>query len=68
MGIYQKITVVKYRALHENSAQRVIPTMCVLTVKKDANLLPVPEKSRIMVLCNNKDRVWIKSEKYAPVL
>ena len=42
--------------------------MCVLTVKKDVNLLPVRAKSRIVVLGNHEDRVWTKSEKYAPVL
>ena len=41
MGTYQKITLGEYRALRKKGAPRAIPTMCVLTVKKDANLLPV---------------------------
>jgi hypothetical protein len=45
MGTYQKITLGEYRALREKGAPRAIPTMCVLTVKKDANLLPVRAKS-----------------------
>jgi len=42
--------------------------MCVLTIKKDENLLPLRAKSRIVVLGNHEDRVWSKSERYAPVL
>ena len=42
--------------------------MCVLTIKRDENLLPIRAKSRIVVLGNHEDRVWTKSEKYAPVL
>jgi hypothetical protein len=68
MGTYQKITLGKYRTLHKNGSPRAIPTMCVLKNKKDANLLPVQAKSSIVVLGNHEDRVWSKSEKYAPVL
>ena len=42
--------------------------MCVLTIKRDENLLPLRAKSRIVVLGNHEDRDWSKSEKYAPVL
>ena len=42
--------------------------MCVLTVKKDKNLLPLRDKSRIVVLGKHKDRDWSKSKKFAPVL
>jgi hypothetical protein len=42
--------------------------MCVLTIKRDENLLPHCAKSRIVVLSNHKNRVWSKSDKYAPVL
>ena len=41
MGTYQKITLGEYQVLHVKGAPRAIPTMCVLTVNKDANLLPV---------------------------
>ena len=42
--------------------------MCVLTVKKDENLLPLRAKSRIVVLGNWEERDWSKSERFAPVL
>jgi hypothetical protein len=42
--------------------------MCVLSIKKDKMFNPFCAKSRIVVLGNHKDRVWTKSEKYAPVL
>ena len=42
--------------------------MCVLTIKRNENLLPVRAKTRIVVLGNHEDRVWTKSEKFAPVL
>jgi hypothetical protein len=42
--------------------------MCVLTIKKDENLLLLQAKSCIVVLGNHEDRVWSKSDWYAPVL
>jgi hypothetical protein len=42
--------------------------MCVLTIKKDENLRPLHAKSRTLVLGNHEDRVWKKSDKFAPVL
>jgi hypothetical protein len=42
--------------------------MCVLTIKRDENLLPHRSKSQIVVLGNHEDRVWSKSDKFAPVL
>ncbi len=45
-----------------------IPTMCILSIKKDEMLNPLRAKSRIVVLGNHEDRVWSKPEKYAPVL
>ncbi len=42
--------------------------MCLLTIKKDENLLPLQAKSCIVVLGNHKDWVWSKSDRYAPVL
>ena len=68
MNTYQKRTLGEYRALREKGAPRAIPTMCVLTVKKDESLMPVRAKSRIVVLGNQEDRDWSKSDRYAPVL
>jgi hypothetical protein len=42
--------------------------MCILTIKKDENLLPLRAKCRIVVLGNHKDPVRSKSDWYAPVL
>ena len=42
--------------------------MCVLTIKRDEHLAPDRAKSRIVVFGNLKNRIWSKSEKYAPVL
>jgi hypothetical protein len=47
---------------------KAIQTMCVLTIKKDENLLPLRAKSWIVVLGNHKDRIWSKSNRFAPVL
>ena len=42
--------------------------MCVMTTKRDENMAPDRAKSRIVVLGNLENRLWAKSEKYAPVL
>jgi hypothetical protein len=42
--------------------------MCVLTIKPDEMLRPHRAKARIVVLGNHEDRIWTKSDKYAPVL
>jgi hypothetical protein len=41
LGTFCKITLGEYRTLHKKGAQKAIPTMCVLTIKKDENLLPL---------------------------
>ncbi len=65
---YIKINLAEYHALCAKGAPRAIPTMCVLSIKKDEMLNPLRAKSRILVLGNHEDCVWTKSEKYAPVL
>ncbi|EJK68971.1 hypothetical protein THAOC_09816 [Thalassiosira oceanica] len=42
--------------------------MCVQTIKTDENGAPDRAKSRIVVLGNLEDRLWEKSDRYAPVL
>ncbi len=61
MNTYRKITLGEYQALHEKGAPKAFPTMCVLTNKKDENLLPLRAKSCIVVLGNHEDQVWSKS-------
>ena len=68
LDTYHKITLGEYRVLREKGAPKAIPTMCVLTIKKDENLLPLRAKSRIVVLGNHEDRLWSKSDRFAPVL
>jgi hypothetical protein len=55
LDTYRKITLGEYRALRKKGAPKAIPTMCVLTIKKDENLLPLCAKSRILVLGNHED-------------
>jgi hypothetical protein len=68
LGTCRKISLGKYRAIREKGASKAIPTMCILTIKKDENLLPLHAKTLIVVLGNHKNRVWSKSDRYAPVL
>ncbi len=68
MNTYHKITLGEYCALQEKGAPKAIPTMCVLTVKRDKNLNPLQAKSWIVVLGNHEDRVWSKCIRFAPVL
>jgi hypothetical protein len=42
--------------------------MCVLTIKREQMFNPLCTKLCIIALGNHKDRIWTKSEKYAPVL
>ncbi len=65
---YIKINLAKYPALCAKGAPHAIPTMCVLSIKKDEMLNLLRAKSRIVALGNHEDRVWTKSKNYAPVL
>lgn len=47
---------------------QVIPSMAVQTVKPDENGDPDRAKSRIVALGNHEERIWTKSDKFAPVL
>ena len=58
-----------YRYLkHYGDDARAIPSMNIFTVKKDKEGNPLRAKSRIVVLGNLEQRIWSKSDKYAPVL
>jgi hypothetical protein len=63
---YYTISSKEYREKHQHI--QVIPSMCVQTVKKDKNGAPDRAKSRIVALGNFEERVWEKSDKFAPVL
>jgi hypothetical protein len=60
LATYCKITLGEYRALREKDAPKAIPTLCVLTIKKDENFLWVD------VLCNHEDCIWSKLDWFAP--
>jgi hypothetical protein len=68
MNTYCKITLGEYQALCEKGAPKAIPTMCILRIKKDENLLPLHAKSHIVVLGNHKDQVLSKRNQFAPVV
>ncbi len=68
MGTFQKITLGEYRALCEKGAPNAIPTMCVLTIKKDKQLMPLQAKSCIVVLGNRESHDWSKCDHFVPIL
>jgi hypothetical protein len=68
MDTYDTITLAQYCALHEKGAPQAISTMCILTIKPDKIMNPHHAKSCIVVLRNHKGRIWLKPDKYAPVL
>ncbi len=68
MGTFWNITLGEYRALREKGAPKAIPTMCVLTIKKDKQLMPLRAKSCIVVLGNRESGGWSKSNRFALVL
>ncbi len=41
LGTFKGITLGEYQALRKKGAPKAIPTMCVLTIKKDKNLMPL---------------------------
>ncbi len=68
LGTFKCLTLGEYQALRKKGALKAIPTMCVLTLKKDKQLMPLWAKSRIVVLDNCECREWSKSNQDAPVL
>ena len=67
--VYEPISKKDYLALRRSGAiPKAIPSMCVLVVKPDKNGNPHRAKSRIVVLGNHEDRIYSKSQRYAPVL
>ena len=62
LGTFKRLTLGEYQALREKGAPKAIPTMCVLTIKKDEQLVPLQAKSRIVVLGNCESREWSKSD------
>jgi hypothetical protein len=57
LGTFRKITVGEYWALCKKVAPKAIPTMCVLSIKCNKNLLPIHTKSCIVVHGNHEERI-----------
>jgi hypothetical protein len=68
LGTFKCLTLGKYCVLQEKGAPKAIPTMSILTIKKDKQLMPLRAKSLIVVLGNHEYRDWSKSDLFAPVL
>jgi hypothetical protein len=62
LGTFERLTLGKYQALREKGAPKAIPTMCVLTIKKEEQLMPLRAKSWIVVLGNCESHEWSKSD------
>ena len=68
-NVYQRISKKEYLALRRaGRIPKAIPSMCVLVIKPDKDGKPYRAKSRIVVLGNFEDRIYQKSQRYAPVL
>ncbi len=65
LNTYWKITLGEYWALREKGTPCAIPTMCVLTINKDKNLLLLWIKASIVILGNHEDWIWFKSDKFS---
>ena len=67
--VYETISKKQYLALRRSGKiPKAIPSMCVLVVKTNKDGDPDRAKSRIVVLGNFEDRVYARSQRYAPVL
>jgi hypothetical protein len=68
LGTFKCLTLGEYCALWEKGAPKAIPTMCVLIIKKDKQIMPLNAKSQTVFLGNHESRDWSKSNQFAPVL
>jgi hypothetical protein len=69
LDVYEKISKQRYLQLHRSGRiEKALPSMCVLVIKHDKDGNPLRAKSRIVVLGIFEDRVYDKSQQYAPVL
>ena len=67
--VYEKISMRQYLALKQaGKIPKSIPSMCVLVVKNDKDGEPIQDRFRIVALRNFKDRLYQKSQRYAPFL
>ena len=67
--VYKKISKNQYLALRRaGNIPKVIPSMCILVMKNNKYGKPLRAKSRIVDLGNFGDRLYQKSQRYAPFL
>ena len=67
--VYENIAKNQYLALRRaGKIPKAILSICVLVVKNDKDGKPIRANSRIIVLGNFEDRLYQKSQRYAPVL
>ena len=67
--VYKKISSIQYLALRKAvNIPKAISSMSILVVKKEKDSKPLRAKSHIFVLGNFKDRLYRKSQRYAPVI
>eukprot|EP00804_Cyclotella_cryptica_P030485 CCRYP_008549-RA/>CCRYP_008549-RA protein AED:0.36 eAED:0.17 QI:0/0/0/0.8/1/1/5/0/922 len=69
MDVFERINKKQYLILKcSGRIGKALPSMCVLVVKTDKDGKPNRAKSCIVVLGNFEDRIYERSQKYAPVL
>ena len=69
MDVFERINKKQYLALcRSGKIPKALPSMCVLVIKHDKDGTPNHAKSRILVLGNFEDKLYEKSQWYAPVL
>ena len=67
--VYENISKSHYLALRRaDNIPKEIPSMCVLVVKNNKDGKPLCDKSRIVFLGNFEERLYQKSQGYAPIL
>ena len=67
--VYKKIHKIQYVALKQaGKISKAILEMCVLVVKNNKDGKPLRSNTRVVVLGSFEDRLYQKSQRYAPVL
>ena len=68
LDTYDVIDEATYLRLADQHGVEAIPTMCIHTVKPNAQGKPERAKSRTVVLGNEEQRYWEKNDVFAPVI
>jgi len=65
---FDVITSDEYSMIRTSTGKTAIPSMGILSVKKDATGCPARAKSCIVILGNKDPTAWTKADCYAPVV